>query len=161
MRPLALFIAFLLLAAPVHAKAPRVNGLAWIGGLELSFDANRWDVNGADTAYDVYCKTPGCAHTSIAITIAPEAAACAPEALVFADADPAFPGRIDTFSHAGLTFLIAEGDFGCRNLAGGPVRACTTHGGKTYLFDAPGQHCQTQYKASERVNEILQGLRPR
>ena len=72
-----------------------------------------------------------------------------------------FPARIDEFSHAGLTFLVAEGDFGCRNLAGGPVRACTTHGGKTYLFDAPGQRCHTAWHAGERVNEILQGLRPR
>ena len=72
-----------------------------------------------------------------------------------------FPGRTDTFSHAGLTFLIAEGDFGCRNLAGGPVRACTTYAGKTYMFDAPGQHCHTQYRAAERVNEILRGLEPR
>ena len=161
MRPLACLIVFLLLAPAAYAQAPRVNGLAWIGDLELGFDASRWDVNGADTAYDVYCKTPGCANTTIAITIAPGADACTPEALAFADADPAFPGRIDEFSHAGLTFLVAEGDFGCRNLAGGPVRACTTHGGKTYLFDAPGQHCHTSRQAGEHVNEILQGLRPR
>ncbi len=161
MRPLAFLIAFLLIAPAAYAKPPRVNGLAWIGGLELSFDASRWDVNGAETAYDVYCKTPDCAHTTIAVTIAPEADACTPEALTFADARPTFPGRIDKFSHGGLSFLTAEGDFGCRNLAGGPVRACTAYGGKTYLFDAPGQGCTTAPDASHRVDEILQGLRPR
>lgn len=162
MRPLALLIAFLLLAPAAYAKPPRVNGVAWIGGLELRFDANRWEVNGADNAYDVFCKAPDCAHTAVAITVAAESgAACAPEALAFADANPAFPGRLDRFSHAGLAFLIAEGDYGCRNRAGGPVRACTTFGGKTYLFDAPGQHCQTGWHAGERVTEILDGLRPR
>ena len=162
MRPLAFLIVLLLLAPAAYAKPPRVNGLAWIGGLELSFDANRWDVNGADNAYDIFCTAPDCAHTTIAVTIADEAdAACTPEALASADADPAFPGHLDRFSHAGLTFLIAEGDFGCRNLSGGPVHACTTLGGKTYLFDAPGQRCHTQWHAGEHVSEILRGMRPR
>ena len=57
--------------------------------------------------------------------------------------------HIDKFGHAGLTFLLAEGDFGCRNRAGGPVRACTTYGSKSYMFDAPGQHCQTDVHAAE------------
>ena len=162
MRPLAILIAVLFLAPAAYAKPPHVNGLAWIGGLELRFDANRWEVNGAGNAYDVFCSAPDCARTAIAITIAGEAdAACAPEALAFADANPAFPGRLDRFNHAGLAFLVAEGDFGCRNLSGGPVRACTTHDGKTYLFDAPGQHCHTAWHAGERVGEILRGLKPR
>ncbi len=161
MRPLALLVAFLLLAPAAHAKPPQVNGLAWIGDLELRFDAGRWDVNGAETAYDVYCKAYDCFHTTIAITIIDRPDACTPEVLAFKDARPSFPGRTDGFSHTGLTFLIAEGDFGCRNLAGGPVRACTTYAGKTYLFDAPGQHCHTHFKAPARVDEILQGLRPR
>jgi hypothetical protein len=162
MRPLAILVAFLLLAPAAYAKSPRVNGLAWIGGLELSFDANRWQVNGADNAYDVFCTAPDCARTAIAITIADEAdAACTPEALNPADADAPFPWHLDRFSHAGLTFLIAEGDFGCRNLSGGPVRACTSHGGKTYLFDAPGQRCHTQSHAGEHVSEILRGMKPR
>ncbi len=161
MRPFACLIAFLLLAPAAYAKPPRVNGVAWIGGLELRFDANRWDVNGADDAYDVFCKTAGCAHTAISIDISDDVNACTPDALTFKDADGASSAPIDKFSHAGLTFLISEGDFGCANLSGGPVRACTSHGGKAYLFDAPGQRCQTEYKASERVDEILQGLRPR
>ncbi len=162
MRSLAFLAAFLLFASAAYAKPPHVNGLAWIGGLALHFDANRWQVNGAGTRYDVFCTAPECAHTTIVITIADAAGtACTPEALAFADARPSFPGHLDEFSHAGLNFLIVEGDFGCRNLAGGPVHACTTHGGKTYLFDAPGQRCHTRWHASERVNEILQGLSPR
>ena len=162
MRPLAFLIAFLLLAPAAYAKPPRTNGVAWVGGLALHFDANRWDVNGAKTAYDVYCKTSDCSGTTIAIAIEDAAgAACTPEALTFKDTDPAFPAQTDRFSHAGLSFLISEGDFGCRNLSGGPVRACTTYAGRTYMFDAPGQGCKTRYRAAERVNEILQGLRPR
>ncbi len=162
MRPFAFFIAFLLLAPAAHAKPPRVNGLAWIGGLELHFDANRWEVNGANSAYDIYCKTYDCFNMTIAVTIADEAAvACTPEALKFDEAERARQGRTDRFRQAGLTFLVAEGDFGCRNLAGGPVSACTTYAGKTYMFDAPGQHCHTKWHAAERVNEILRGLRPR
>ena len=161
MRPLAFLAAFLLLVSAASAKPPHVNGLAWIGGLALHFDANRWDVNGAETRYDVYCKTSDCLHTSIAITIAEKPDACTPDALRF-DADTVrAPLNVDTYSHAGLTFLIAEGDLGCRNLAGGPVHACTSFGGRTYLFNAPGQHCHTGWHASERVNEILQGLSPR
>ena len=161
MRPSAFLAALLLLIPAAYAKPPHVNGIAWIGSLELHFDANRWDVNGADKAYAIYCKTTDCAHTTIAITITDQPGACTPDALKFKDARPSVPGRIDTFSHAGLSFLVSEGSFGCRNLAGGPVHACTSHAGKTYMFDAPGRHCQTQYKASERVNEILRGLRPR
>ncbi len=168
MRPLAFLIALLLLAPVAHAQPPRVNGVAWIGGLALRFDANRWDVNGADNAYIVYCKIHRCSGTTIAITIADAAAtACAPQALAFDDEPsaavplPPTPGRVDTFSHAGLTFLVTEGSFACRGISGGPVRACTTYAGKTYLFNAPGQLCRTERHAAEYVNEILQGLAPR
>ena len=168
MRPLALLIALLLLASPALADPPRVNGVAWIGGLELHFDANRWAVNGAATSYDIYCQAAGCSRTAIAVTIADEAgAACTPEALTSNsarssnDAPVSFPGGVDRFSRAGLTFLVAEGSFGCHNPAGGPVRACTSYSDKTYLFDAPGEGCQTQDHASQRVDEILQGLSPR
>jgi hypothetical protein len=162
MRPLAFLFALLLLVSTAYAKPPRVNGLAWIGGLELQFDANRWDVNGADDEYDVFCKAADCAHTSIAVTISNEAQlACTPETLDLRDPDHPRPQQTSQFGQSGLTFLISEADLGCRNLAGGPVRACTTYGGKTYLFDAPGQQCHTQRHASERVSEILQGLRPR
>ncbi len=162
MRPLAFFVALLLLAPAAYAKPPRTNGVAWVGGLALHFDANRWDVNGANTAYDVYCKTLDCSGTTIAIAIADATAtACTPEALTFKDADPAFRARTDRFGHAGLNFLVSEGDFGCRNLSGGPVHACTTYAGKTYMFDAPGQGCKTRAGAAEWVNEILQGLQPR
>ncbi len=167
MRPLAFISAFLFLVPLAHAKPPPVNGVAWIGGLELHFNASRWDVNGADNAYDIYCKTSGCAPTTIAVTVADGTDACAPAALAFDDrpsadaAPPVAPGRVDRFSHAGLSFLVTEGSFGCRTPAGGPVRACTAHGGKTYLFDAPGQGCKTDIRASRSVDEILRGLKPR
>lgn len=161
MRPLAFLIAFLFLATAAYAKPPRVNGVAWIGDLALHFDANRWDVNGANMEYDVYCKTLDCERTTIAITIVNEANGCTPAALAFDDKQPASAGRIDRFSHAGLSFLIAEGSFGCKTLAGGPVRACTAYSDKTYLVNAPGQGCKTNVHASQYVNEILQGLRPR
>ena len=142
MRPLAFLIAFLLLAPAAHAKPPRVNGVAWIGGLALHFDANRWDVNGAESTP----TTSIARHATASTRRLPSPSPTRPmpparrRRLTFEDADPAFRhGRTDTFSHAGLTFLVAEGDFGCRNLAGGPVRACTTYAGKTYMFDAPGQ----------------------
>ena len=168
MRPLVFVIALFLLAPAAYAKPPHVNGVAWIGGLALHFDANRWDVNGAGNAYVVYCKTFDCSGTTIAVTVKDAAVtACTPATLAF-DRQPAddatlpvTPGRVDTFSHAGLSFLITEGDFGCRNLAGGPVRACTTYGGKTYVFDAPGRSCRTRPDAGERVDAILQGLKPR
>ena len=164
MRPLALLLVSLLLASAVplaaHAKPPRVNGVVWIGGLELRFDANRWDVNGAKTAYDLFCKTVDCANTTIAVTIT-EGETCTPETLVFDDVDQPSEVRVDKFSRAGLDFLVSEGDFGCRNRAGGPVRACTTHDGRTYVFYAPGQACRTSPHIGESVDEILQGLRPR
>ena len=161
MRPLAFLIALLFLAPAAYAKPPRVNGVAWIGGLALHFDANRWDVNGALNEYDVFCKTLECEHTTISISVANEPDACAPAALAFGDKQPASAGRVDKFSHAGLDFLIAEGSFGCNNLAGGPVRACTAYSNKTYLINAPGQGCKTNAHASQYVNEILRGLRPR
>ena len=76
-----------------------MNGVAWIGDLELRFDANRWDVNGAKTAYDLYCKTADCARTTIAVTVADATAdACTPEALTFEDAGACATGRISTSS---------------------------------------------------------------
>ena len=168
MRPLAFLIALLLLAQHAFAEPPRVNGVVWIGDLELHFDANRWAVNGADTSYDIYCQAAGCSRTTIAINVTDEASvACTPEALTSSNARPSsdapasFSGGVDRFSRAGLTFLVAEGSFGCRNLAGGPVHACTSYSGRTYLFDAPGEGCQTRDHAGKRVNEVLQGLRPR
>jgi hypothetical protein len=162
MRLLAFLIALLLLASSAYAKPPRVNGVAWIGDLELRFDANRWEVNGADGAYDVYCNARDCNGTWIAIAIAGEGeTACTPEALTFEDGLRSSPASTDRFNRAGLTFLVAEGDFGCRNLAGGPVRACTSHDGRTYTLHAPGQQCHTSPHASQFVNEILEGLKPR
>ncbi len=161
MRPLAFLVAFLLLAPTAHAKPPRVNGLAWIGGLALHFDASRWQVNGAGTRYDLYCTTYDCARTTVSVAIVDRPNACTEEALAFDDRDSRFPGYLDTFTHDGLTFHIAEADIGCRNLAGGPVRACTSYGGKTYMFDAPGRACRTHPGAAARLNEILRGLRPR
>ncbi len=161
MRPFAFLIAFLVLAPAAHAQPPHVNGVAWIGDLELRFDANRWDVNGADTAYNVFCTASGCAHTAIAVTVVDAAeTACTPDALHPDDPEGSQP-QTDKFDKSGLTFLVSEIDLGCRNLAGGPVHACTTYGGKTYLFDAPGEGCHTPWHASEHVDEILQGLKPR
>ncbi len=107
MRPLACLIAFLLLTAAAHAKPPRVNGVAWIGGLELHFDANRWEVNGADLSYNVFCEIADCANTAIAITIANTADACTPDLLTIPQGEPpAVPGsrrqvqpRRPDFSH--------------------------------------------------------------
>ena len=153
--------AFLLLATAAYADPPPVNGLLWLGDLQLRFDANRWDVNGAKSAYDIYCKTPGCTGVSIAVTITSTGDTCSPEALRFDGPGVPGPGHVDQFSHAGLSFLVAEGNFDCANLAGGPLRACTAYSGKAYLFDAPGQRCHTNPHASEDFNEILQGLQPR
>ena len=161
MRPLAFLFVFLLLATSADANPPPVNGVLWLGDLQLRFDANRWDVNGAKSEYDVYCKTRDCAGVSISVTIKPSANVCGPEALRFDGPDVRGPGRVDRLDHAGLSFLVAEGNSECPNLAGGPLRACTTYAGKTYLFDAPGQRCRTNPHASNDFNAILQGLQPR
>lgn len=161
MRPLAILIALLLLAAPAYAKPPRVNGVLWIGALQLRFDANRWDVNGADSSFDIFCKTSECSHTAIAVSIIDKDNACTPELLKFNGTPPALSGRIDRFDNGGLDFLVAEGDFDCKALAGGPVRACTSFAGKTYLINAPGDGCRTRTDASHYIDEILRGLSPR
>lgn len=161
MRPLAFLFAFLMLAATANASPPPVNGVLWLGDLQLRFDANRWDVNGAKSEYDIYCKLSDCGGVSIAVTIKPTADACTPGTLHFTGPDVHGPTHVDRFDHAGLTFLVAKANSNCANLAGGPVRACTTYAGKAYLFDAPGQRCRTNQHASDDFNEILQGLQPR
>ena len=161
MRPLAFLFAFLLLATSADANPPPVNGVLWLGDLQLRFDANRWDVNGAKSEYDIYCKSRDCVGVSIAVTIRSTADTCTAEALRFDGAEVPGPGRVDRFNHAGLSFLVAEGNSDCANLVGGPLRACTTYAGKVYLFDAPGQRCRTNPHVSDDFNAILQGLKPR
>ncbi len=161
MRKLALSLFLLLPALPASAEPPPVNGLAWVGDLELRFDANRWAINGADAAYVIHCRIHDCRRTEIFVSISDATDAdCTPKGLIF-DQGGSYSDWPFDLENEGLQFHVSEADIGCRNLAGGPVRACTTFGGRTYNFDAPGQHCRTPYGAGHRVEEILRGLRPR
>lgn len=156
-------LAVLPLPAAAAIKPLAVNGIAYLGDLKLAFDAGRWAVDGAGDHYDITCQAYDCFGIEVAVTIADAATdPCTGEAVVV---DPFGYAYRETISAEqivnGLTFLVAEHDIGCRNLAGGPLRACTTHAGKTYTFDAPGRHCRTHFTAGAQVLHLLGGLTPR
>jgi hypothetical protein len=156
-------LAFLPLPAAARITPLTVNGIAYLGDLKLAFDAGRWAVDGAGDRYDITCKAYDCFGIAVAITIADAVTDPCTGDAVFVDPlgytyrEPIMEERLIN----GLSFRIAEHDIGCRNLAGGPLRACTTHAGRSYTFDAPGRHCRTHFTAGEQVLHLLGGLSPR
>ncbi len=155
-----LFALLSLLPIAATAAPLAVNGLAHIGDLALTFDAGRWTIDGADDRYVITCHAHDCFRTTIAVTIADgEDAACTPESLP-GDPDGAFSPTAASPVASNLLAHISEPDLGCRNWAGGPVTACTTYAGRTYLFEAPGFGCHTMHDAASRVAGVLKGLRP-
>ena len=154
-----LAFAFLTGVAGLTASSePRDDAVAPAGDLDLHYDAEAWDVTSGGTGTHVTCRADGCRGVSLAITVAdPDEPPCT-EALL-----TSYWGTEDAkmVRTSALSFIVTTHDFGCRNLAGGAVYACTAHAGKTYLVAAPGDHCQTPWQHDEIVLGVLDGLRPR
>lgn len=158
----------LLSANAAGAEPPENSGSAHIGDLELRFDASVWSVDGAGDRFTIACDESECRQTAIVATIAAENdAPCTsdtPERMLVGSSDVYAPDEFSddgTFRVNGLTIHWAIGYLGCRNWAGGPVAACTSHAGKTYRFEAHGNACRTPPYYARTVLSTLMGLRPR
>jgi len=150
-----------LVASPVGeapAAAVEVMATAPVGGLDLLYDPTIWNVTSDERGTQVVCQAHDCRDVYLTITVAdPEESPCT-EALLtgYWGTDAA-----TTVKANALSFLVTTLDFGCRNLAGGPLYACTAHRDKTYFVAAPGDHCHTPWHHEDIVLGVLQGLRPR
>lgn len=171
--PFRLAITFcvlpILLSVPASASEPRfASGVAHIGDLELRFDPSTWTTDGGGDRFTITCNAPECRGTTIVATVATEAEApctsATPARMLEASPDALGPGEPPegaTFSVNGLTVHWVEAYLGCRNWAGGPVAACTSHAGKTYRFEALGNACRTPPSYARTVLGVLMGLRAR
>ena len=163
---LALAAAFAGAAAPALAAEIEVlpDGMARarIGGLKLYHDPKQWLIDGEGESFGVFCRGSECEDPLMTIVAVPEElTSCSAGAVIdrsALDYPDAWTRGVTTAAAIGLTVHVATLDQGCRNRAGSPVYACTTHKGLTYWFIAPGELCRTSVKASEALESLLNGL---
>ena len=173
--PLPSLLRRLALAAPLavglppasHAAEPLEmlpdgTARARIGDLKLYHDPKEWLIDGEGDAFGVFCRGPECEEPLMTIVAVPEElTSCSPGAVIdrsALDYPDAWTRKATHSAAIGLTVHVATLDQGCRNWAGSPVYACTTHKGLTYWFIAPGEQCRTSVKESEALEALLNGL---
>jgi hypothetical protein len=141
---------------------PNGSTRARIVGLELYHDSKEWLIDGEGESFDVFCRGPECEEPLMTIVAVPEElTACSPGAVIdrsALDYPDAWTRQATHAAAIGLTVHVATLDQGCRNWAGSPVYACTTHKGLTYWFIAPGEMCRTSVRTSEALEALLNGL---
>ena len=166
LRPLALAAPLLGLAVPAGAveieSLPDGKARARLGDIRLYHDPGEWRIEGEDGTFAVHCRGPECEAPLMSIVAVPDAlTACSPGAVIdrsALDYPDAWTRQATLSAAIGLTVHVATLDQGCRNWAGSPVYACTSHGGMTYWFLAPGEMCHTPIAESEGLRNLLDGL---
>jgi hypothetical protein len=135
---------------------------ARIVGLKLYHDPKEWLIDGEGESFAVHCRGPECEDPLMTIVAVPEElTSCSPGAVVdrsALDYPDAWTREATHAAAIGVTVYVATLDQGCRNRAGSPVYACTTHKGLTYWFIAPGEMCRTSARTSEALEALLNGL---
>lgn len=133
-----------------------------IGDIKLYHDPKEWLIDGEGEAFGVFCRGPECEAPLMTIVVVPEElTSCSPGAVIdrsALDYPDAWTRKATRSAAIGLTVNVATLDQGCRNWAGSPVYACTTHKGLTYWFIAPGEQCRTSVKTGEGLESLLNGL---
>lgn len=156
--------------AIVHAEPAKEPRTVVFGDLQLTYDPALWSVAERDGHLAIECSDRDCRNISVYASMEddPRGDGCTADAAVAGLGHMTFADEYlyeDTEGwsarHDGLTFHFATYYLGCRNLAGGPVLACTHHNGTTYLFEAPGKHCHTPWGIEAAVTELLLGVKPR
>lgn len=172
--PPATAIAVLaIILCPLLARAdddPPPTATAAIGDLALTYDPVLWRVDRTGAATAIACIDYDCQGALVTVTMEPDRgmAGCSETAMLgglglgLEDIGLSIgEGWSSSRIVNGLVLHQATLDIGCRNLAGGPVLACTRHGGQAYVFNAVGEHCRTPFDHREIVSDLLSGLRPR
>jgi len=141
---------------------PDGTARARIGDIKLYHDPKEWLIDGEGDAFSVSCRGPECEAPLMTIVAVPEElTSCSPGAVIdrsALDYPDAWTREATHAAAIGLTVHVATLDQGCRNWAGSPVYACSTHKGRTYWFIAPGEMCRTPVKESEALESLLNGL---
>lgn len=144
--------------APAHADG--IMAGAKNGDLTLHYDASRWLVSGDDTHRAIWRLDTDRRGPTAEIT-----ADTAPDAACFRSGTEHGGWRLGGDEAAssepisGLDLVISTPDLGCRNRAGGPVYACTRHGGRLYRFIAGEHHgCRLPYGFADTALRLLRGL---
>lgn len=166
----AAVVAVIWPGAIVHAEPAGDTRSVAFGDLELTYDPALWSVARGDNHLKIECADRRCRSTPVYASIVddPHHVGCTGEAIparfahsTFATEYPSEDTKVWSATHDGLTFYFAEIYIGCRNLAGGPVIACTHHDGATYFFEAPGDHCRTPWGIAAAIEGLLEGLKPK
>ncbi len=161
--PVVIGLSSTTLATEPLEMLPDGSARARIGDIKLYHDPKAWRIDGEGDAFAIRCRGPECDGPLMSISIEPaDRSACTPGAVVdrshFAYPD-AWGWQVTRGGGAvGLPVHIATSDWGCRNLAGFPVFACTEHKGRSYWFAAPGDMCQTSRRESQGLRNLLNGL---
>ncbi len=131
-----------------------------VGGLMLHHDPARWTVTATGPgAYTIACPVRECEEAVVEVEIVPESERACSGAAVVAMSEAAerevWRRTVEPHYAAGLDFRAVTVDIGCRNLAGSPVHACTSHAGRSYFFTAAGEHCRTPPGYENAVLRLL------
>jgi hypothetical protein len=155
-----------LAAAPALAveiePLPDGKARALLGDIRLYHDPAEWRIEGEDGAFAVHCRGLECEAPLMSIIAVPdELTSCSPGAVIdrsALDYPEAWTREASHSAAIGLTVNVATLDQGCRNWAGSPVYACTSHNGLTWWFLAPGEQCRTSVTTSAALEALLNGL---